>query len=155
MPTWGRSTVNRQAELVTLSSPLLFQWCVHTPGDNETARQWWRARLRVFPTATVHVHSAWNLEVLLRQRYHTKRITATICLAWNIGSDWLSGIMEAARNILFVIRAYQQHRDRCLEYLRENDQEDIWWVRKIISVYVCSLVHNFCILRLLVFSLFL
>ena len=31
MPTWGRSTVNRRAELVTSSSPLLFQLQVRTP----------------------------------------------------------------------------------------------------------------------------
>ena len=36
-------------------------WCIHVHGHNEPARRWWRSRLRVFPTATVHVHWARNL----------------------------------------------------------------------------------------------
>ena len=81
--------------------------------DNTTTNQN-NTRLRVFPTATIHVNCVRNLKVIVSSIYHTNRITATICWSWNIGSVFV-GDHEGARNIFIFICAYRQHLDRgCL-----------------------------------------
>ena len=99
-----------------LGIPIASNGAFMCPGNNETPRQWWRSRLCVFPTATVHVHCVRNLKVILRQRYISHQ------------QDYWNHLLGVEQRFLVYWRSWMPQGIYLFSFVHSKQHLDRWWL---------------------------